>query len=85
MKGGEDMVEKIDVSVDTRGMNCPQPLIEARKKLRKMGDGQVLEIIGDHSMSRKEIPLAMEDTGETLLEVKDDGNGSWKMYIRKGG
>jgi len=50
----------VEVSVDTRGMNCPQPLIEARKKLRKMDDGQVLEVIGDHGVSRKEIPMAVE-------------------------
>jgi len=76
---------KVDVSVDTRGMNCPQPLIETRKKLRKMAPGQVLEVQGDHAMSRKEIPLAMQDTGEKVLEVKDEANGAWKIIIQKGG
>lgn len=74
----------VDVSVDTRGMNCPQPLIEARKRLRKMGPGQVLEIVGDHSMSRTEIPMAMEDTGEQVLEALDQQDGSWKILVRKG-
>jgi tRNA 2-thiouridine synthesizing protein A len=78
-----EMTEKVDVSVDTRGMNCPQPLIEARKKLRKLGKGQVLEIIGDHGVSRKEIPMAMEDTGEKVLEVMDEADGSWKIIVRK--
>jgi tRNA 2-thiouridine synthesizing protein A len=81
----EPSISKVDVSVDTRGMNCPQPLIETRKKLRKMGPGQVLEVVGDHAMSRKEIPLAMADTGEKILEVKDEANGAWKIYIQKGG
>ena len=81
----EGSVSKVDVSVDTRGMNCPQPLIETRKKLRKMAPGQVLEVVGDHAMSRKEIPMAMQDTGEKVLEIKDEANGSWKILIQKGG
>ena len=75
---------KVDISVDTRGMNCPQPLIEARKKLRKMDVGQVLEVIGDHNVSWTEIPMAVEDTGDKVLEVKDEADGSWKIYIQKG-
>ena len=78
------MMASADVSVDTRGLNCPQPLIEARKKLRKMSDGQVLEVIGDHGVSRKEIPMAVEDTGDKVLEVMDEADGSWKIFIRKG-
>lgn len=74
-----------NISVDTRGMNCPQPLIEARKKLRRMEPGQVLEVIGDHKVSRKEIPMAVEDTGDSLLEAKEGTDGSWRLYIRKGG
>jgi tRNA 2-thiouridine synthesizing protein A len=81
----EGMTNKVDVSVDTRGMNCPQPLIEARKKMRKMAPGQVLEVIGDHAMSRKEIPMAMQETGDKVLEVKDEPGGGWKIYIQKGG
>lgn len=78
------MVDKVDISVDTRGMNCPQPLIEARKKLRRMSLGQVLEIQGDHSVSRQEIPMALEDTGDKVLDARDNGDGSWKLYIQKG-
>lgn len=81
----EGETPKFDVSVDTRGMNCPQPLIEARKKLRKMVPGQVLEVIGDHAMSRKEIPMAAQETGDKVLEAKDEAGGCWKLYVQKGG
>jgi TusA-related sulfurtransferase len=74
-----------DVTVDTRGMNCPQPLVEVRKKLRKMQPGQVLEIVGDHKVSRTEIPMTMEENGDQVLEAEDNGDGSWKILVRKGG
>lgn len=74
----------IDVSIDTRGLMCPQPLVETRKKLRKMQRGEVLEVIGDHGTSKKEIPLAMQQTGEEVLLVEDRPDGTWRILIKKG-
>ncbi len=73
----------VNVSIDTRGLNCPQPLVETRKKLRKMQKGEVLEVTGDHGVSKKEIPMAMQQTGEEVLLVEDKPDGSWRILIKK--
>ena len=41
-----------ETKISTVGMNCPKPLIETRKALRKLGPGQVLVVEGDHKVSK---------------------------------
>ncbi|MGD0818998.1 MAG: sulfurtransferase TusA family protein, partial [Methanomassiliicoccales archaeon] len=38
----------VEIKVDCLGKNCPTPLVETRKALRKAKKGDVVEIIGDH-------------------------------------
>lgn len=71
-----------DVTISTMGMNCPKPLIETRKALKKMETGQVLIVEGDHEISITEIPKAMENTGDEVLAV-DRTNKGWIMKIKK--
>ena len=46
-----------EIKVDVRGETCPVPLVEARKALRKAAPGDVIEIVGTHPASKKEIPM----------------------------
>ena len=73
---------KSDVSVDCKGMNCPMPLVETRKALKKMKEGEILEVEGDHMVSKKEIPMAMDMLGNEVIEIKEERN-SWKIWIKK--
>jgi tRNA 2-thiouridine synthesizing protein A len=34
-----------DKELDARGMNCPMPLVNARKEIGKLGPGQVLKVM----------------------------------------
>jgi len=68
--------------VDCMGKNCPVPLIEMRKALKKAAVGDVVEITGDHPASKKEIPMAVESLGQELVDVKESGK-TWTIRIRK--
>ena len=68
--------------LDVKGLTCPAPLVEARKKLNKMQVGQTLEIIGDHGPSKKEVPEVMKDLGHEILSVTEE-NGIWHVIIKK--
>ena len=72
----------VDIKVDCSGKNCPVPLIEMRKALRKAAQGDVVEITGDHSASKKEIPMAVEALGQELVDIREDGV-KWTIRIRK--
>lgn len=78
-KGGNGMDE---VRISTKGLNCPKPLIETRKALRKMQVGQTLIVEGDHQISKKEIPQAILDTGDEVISVEESGS-NWTIKIRK--
>ena len=74
---------KEDVRISTQGLNCPKPLIETRKALRKMTKGQVLVVEGNHEVSKDEIPQAARDTGDEVVSVEEKGS-TWIITIRKG-
>ena len=71
-----------EMKISTVGMNCPKPLIETRKALRKVESGGILIIEGDHKVSKEEIPQAMKDTGEKVLSVDQKGN-VWTIKVQK--
>ena len=71
-----------EIKVDCRGETCPVPLVETRKALRKAQQGDIVEVIGTHPSSKKEIPMAVKALGLELVEVKDE-EGFWRIRIRK--
>ncbi len=70
------------VLVDVRGKNCPVPLVETRKALRKAEPGDVIEVIGTHEASKKEIPMAVEALHLELLSI-DGSDTDWTIRIRR--
>ena len=71
-----------EIKVDCTGETCPVPLVETRKALRKANDGDVVEVIGTHPASKKEIPMAVKALGLKLLDVEESGK-TWKIRIQK--
>ena len=71
-----------ETEVDCIGKNCPTPLVETRKALRRAKIGDVVTVKGTHPASKKEIPMAVASLGQELLDVKEDA-GIWSIRIRK--
>ena len=71
-----------EIKVDCRGETCPVPLVETRKALRKAKEGDIVEVIGTHPASKKEIPMAAKALGLELIDVQEEGEW-WKIRIRK--
>ena len=71
-----------EIKVDCRGETCPVPLVETRKALRKAKEGDIVEVIGTHPASKKEIPMAVKSLGLELIAVQEEGE-LWKIKIRK--
>jgi len=71
-----------EIKVDCRGETCPVPLVETRKALRKAKEGDIVEVIGNHPPSKKEIPMAVRSLGLELIDVQEEGE-VWKIRIRK--
>ena len=62
-----------DETLDAKGLNCPLPILKAKKALKGMENGQVLEIIATDPGSIKDFEAFCRATGNKLLSAKDDG------------
>lgn len=68
--------------VDVRGETCPVPLVEMRKALRKAGVGDIIEIIGTHPASFKEIPMAAKALAVKIIS-EEKREKEWTIRIQK--
>ncbi len=71
-----------EIKVDVRGETCPIPLVEMRKALRKAGPGDIIEIVGTHPASKKEIPMAAKALSVKIISDEKSGNG-WLIRLQK--
>jgi len=74
---------KPDRTVDAKGLECPMPLLKAKKEMAAMESGQVLEIIGTDEGSKIDLPGWCDRVGHSYLGVKEEG-AFLKFYIKKG-
>jgi TusA-related sulfurtransferase len=56
--------------------------VETRKALRKASPGDVVEVVGTHPASKKEIPMAVEALKLELLGVEGT-DSDWTIRIRR--
>jgi tRNA 2-thiouridine synthesizing protein A len=71
-----------DVTLDTRGLSCPMPILKAAKKIKELEVGQVMEILGDDPGTEEDLPAWCEQTGHEFLGVEKEGDYA-KYYVKK--
>ena len=72
-----------DDELDASGLNCPVPILRAKKALNGMDSGTVLRIIATDPGSVKDFEAFSKQTGNELLESTEEG-GKFLFLIRKG-
>ena len=50
--------------------------------VKKVKEGDIIEIVGTHPSSKKEIPMAVKALGLELIDIQEK-NGVWKIKIRR--
>jgi tRNA 2-thiouridine synthesizing protein A len=71
-----------DKELDARGMNCPLPILRARKALNDMSAGQVLRIVATDPGSVKDFEAFAKQTGNEMLSQSADAK-EFVFYLRK--
>jgi TusA-related sulfurtransferase len=56
-----------DKEIDTRGLNCPLPILRAKKALADMTTGQVLKVVSTDPGSNRDFQAFCRQTGNELL------------------
>ena len=68
--------------LDARGLNCPLPILKAKKAINSIESGQVLKIIATDPGSVKDFEAFTKQTGHELLESAENG-GEFTFLIKK--
>lgn len=71
-----------DQELDASGLNCPLPILRAKKALVGMSAGQVLHIIATDPGSVKDFEAFAKQTGNELNESREDG-GKFYFLLKK--
>lgn len=69
--------------LDARGLNCPLPILKAKKAINALESGQVLKIIATDPGSVKDFEAFAKQTGNELLESAE-ANGEYTFMMKKG-
>ncbi|HUZ91883.1 MAG TPA: sulfurtransferase TusA family protein [Methylocella sp.] len=70
-------------SLDLCGLNCPMPVLQTRKMLRRLPRGDRLIVECTDPLAAIDIPHLLRETGDTL-ERQETVNGLFIFHIRRG-
>lgn len=71
-----------DETLDAKGLNCPLPILKAKKALTPMANGQTLEILATDPGSVKDFEAFCRTTGNKMVEHSVDG-GTYRFVIER--
>lgn len=69
--------------LDARGLNCPLPILKAKKALAEMETGEVLKIVATDSGSVRDFQAFAKQTGNALLSHSQNGREFTFLMRRK--
>jgi tRNA 2-thiouridine synthesizing protein A len=73
---------KFDKELDTRGLNCPLPILRAKKALAEMTAGQVLRVQATDPGSTKDFAAFAKQTGNDLLSSAEK-NKEFEFFLKR--
>ena len=73
---------QFDKEIDTRGLNCPLPILRTKKALGDVQSGQVLKVVATDPGSVKDFQTFSKQTGHTLVS-HSEANGEFTFLMRK--
>ena len=68
--------------LDTRGLNCPLPILKAKKALAEMSSGDVLKVVATDPGSVRDFQAFARQTGNELLE-QTSANDEFVHFLRR--
>lgn len=68
--------------IDARGLNCPLPILKAKKALAEMLSGQVLHVIATDPGSVRDFQAFSKQTGNELL-LHEEHDKEFEYYVKR--
>ena len=74
---------QIDKELDARGLNCPLPILKAKKALAGLQSGQILRVASTDAGSVRDFQAFAKQTGNELLEQQTVGDDFYHVMRRR--
>ena len=71
-----------DATLDAKGLNCPLPVLKAKKAMRPLGADETLEVLATDPGSVPDFQAFCEATGFEMVDSSEDA-GVFRFLIRK--
>ncbi len=71
-----------DLELDARGLNCPLPILRAKKALNNMSSGQILHVVATDPGSIKDFEAFARQTGNELIKA-NEVEGEFLFLVKK--
>ena len=75
-------MSNFDQDLDARGLNCPLPILRAKKTLSAMTAGQILKIMATDPGSVKDFEAFSKQTGNELVD-SSEVEGEFHFRLKK--
>jgi len=69
--------------LDTKGLNCPLPILKAKRTLNGLPAGALLRIVATDPVTQRDFPAFCRQTGHELVETEQPEAGVYGFLIRK--
>lgn len=72
-----------DKEVDARGLNCPLPILRAKKALAEMQASQVLRVVATDPGAVKDFQAFAKQTGNELLQQGETADKAFEFFLKR--
>ena len=72
-----------DIEVDARGLNCPLPILKAKKALSGLQTGQTVRVVSTDAGSVRDFQAFAKQTGNELVEQLTEGSNFIHLVRRR--
>lgn len=72
----------VTIEVDARGLDCPMPLLQAKRALNRMQPGDYLKVVSTDQGSVRDFRVFAEQSGHTLL-MSEESAGVYTHLLEK--
>lgn len=71
------------IILDTKGTDCPMPLIKLKEAVASASKGQVIEVEFTCPEATVNLPKYCQEEGLEIVDYEKEGNKFWRLVVRK--
>ncbi|MDO4803321.1 MAG: sulfurtransferase TusA family protein [Lachnospiraceae bacterium] len=75
---------KVTDTVDITDVVCPVTFVKTKVALEELEEGEILQVHLNDGEPVQNVPRSVKDEGHKVLRLKDNGDGTYELYVRKG-